>query len=713
VSEVLGEPRLTSFLVKVASRCNLDCDYCYVYHHADQSWRDMPRLLNVECRSAFAARLKEYVHAVSLKRAVVVFHGGEPLLMGAPALAEFAAELREAVGPEVDLDVGMQTNGLLLTADVVRVLRDARISVSVSLDGPREANDLHRNSRRGRSSFDRVIAGLSALQQAPEILAGVICVVDPRVSPRTLLAFFEGLGVPKIDFLLPDAHHQRWPPGRDSDPDLYIRWLIEAFDCWFDEYPSIPVRTFEALLDSLAGLPSNTDAFGFGDLSLISIETDGTYHDLDVLKITRDGAARLEGSVLDMSIQNVARSAPLQAHRKLLRKDGLSPQCQTCEVVDICGGGAVPHRYGLNGFSNPTVYCREMKALIGHARKRLTGELRTETLKPAASSNLGLAAASTFELAEASADALVDLVDSALDEQEADLRTALSGIVSHGLLAATGAVKLLARSDLRGLARMPGAVAWSRATSALIEGRPIFAVDGTPLTLDPDYASRLASAFDAGTSDQVHLDDPWLRHPFGNAIYFEGAAHAAAAMPAYEEAMQIIRQWRPAVAAEMALTCSAVQFIRDPSADPDKIVSFSDNSVPGALYVSVYQGEALIDPYDLADSLVHEYRHQKLYLLERSMPLAEPGGEKVRSPWREELRPTSGLFHAVFVFVELKRFWEYVLEQGPARVRTRAAAQLHDTRSNLRQGFDTLKNCRLTPTGLQLAAALAGAAQLP
>jgi uncharacterized protein len=28
------------FIVKVHSRCDLSCDYCYMYEMADQSWRD-------------------------------------------------------------------------------------------------------------------------------------------------------------------------------------------------------------------------------------------------------------------------------------------------------------------------------------------------------------------------------------------------------------------------------------------------------------------------------------------------------------------------------------------------------------------------------------------------------------------------------------------------------------------------------------------------
>lgn len=43
------------------------------------------------------------------------------------------------------------------------------------------------------------------------------------------------------------------------------------------------------------------------------------------------------------------------------------------------------------------------------------------------------------------------------------------------------------------------------------------------------------------------------------------------------------------------MICRAVQFIQRPAADPDKIVSFSDNAVPGALYVSVMQRAGLID----------------------------------------------------------------------------------------------------------------------
>jgi uncharacterized protein len=684
----MSSARITSFLVKVASRCNLDCDYCYVYHHADQSWRTMPRLLSEEHQQAFAKRLAEYARAVSLKRAAVIFHGGEPLLAGANFIAKFVRDIR-AAAPDLEIEFGIQTNGLLLSESTLDLLESEGVAVSLSMDGPRDAHDLHRTTRKGRSSFDRVEAALERLKKRPSIFAGVIAVIDASVTPDLLLSYFAGHGVPKLDFLVPDSHHGRPPPGRDVNPTLYESWLIDAFDIWLDRFPELPVRTFEALLDVVAGLPSSTDAFGFGDVSLLSIETDGTWHDLDVFKVAGEGATRLEGSVLETSIEQLASSTAIAAHRRLLTKTGLSDECRNCEVVDICGGGSVPHRFGSGNFDNPTVYCREMKAVVSHVQRRLENSLASteSAVDEIPEFNLG-----AFELAETSGEIVAALQADALDEDSAGLVEALKLVGSEELVEATPHL-------LYFQARRAGTVAWQRALRASRSGRVVHGVDGTPLTIDESY---FGSMLTEGNDDlEVGRDDEWLRKPFGLGIEFEPEDVAAKGRAIVAEALDIIADWRPAIARELRSICSAVQFVRDPSAHPDKIVSFSDNSVPGAMYVSITLSNGLIDPYDLADSLVHEYRHQKLYLFERRYPTTQPGALIV-SPWREDLRPASGLLHAIFVFVELRRFWEYVRDHGPARLNNRAIAQLDDTESNLKQAFETLRECNLTRVGRAL-----------
>lgn len=686
--------RITSFLVKVASRCNLDCDYCYVYHHADQSWRSMPRLLSDDHQVAFAQRLADYAAVEGLNRIAVIFHGGEPLLAGHARIIEFTRALRAAVGSEVDLDVGLQTNGLVLTDTVLDAFEAERIAVSLSMDGPREAHDRHRNTRKGRSSYERVEAALERLKLRPSIFSGVIAVIDADIEPESLLSFFAGHGVPQVDFLLPDSHHDRPPPGRDADTSYYEKWLTKAFDAWFDRYPELRVRTFEALLDAVAGLPSGTDAFGFGDVSLITLETDGTWHDLDVLKVAGTGATRLVGSVDDTPIEQVAASTALAAHRRVLTRSGLCETCRGCDIVDICGGGSVPHRFGGSSFDNPTVYCGEMKALVAHVRMRLRNGLIEPSQSDDVMPSFDVAA---FELAETSDRIVSELREDALANDLDGLRTALDSLTPRNIQPGT--------EELQRAARRAGTVAWQRAVRAGADGRPTRDVDGQFIEVDGAYLEHSLTALPSIGTLEIGLDDPWLRKPFGASIAFAAGPIAEQGRILVAEALRIIAEWRPALAEELQTICSAVQFVQDPTAHPDKIVSFSDDSVPGALFVSITQGSGLIDAFDLADSLVHEYRHQKLYLFERQHPTTMPGALVV-SPWREELRPASGLLHAAFVFVELRRFWEHVRDRGPTRLHNRAVAQLEDTERNLGQAFATLVDCQLTTAGRALVEVL-------
>jgi uncharacterized protein len=447
-------------------------------------------------------------------------------------------------------------------------------------------------------------------------------------------------------------------------------------------------------------LPSGTDAFGFGDVSLLSIETDGTWHDLDVLKVAGEGATRLVGSVIDTPVEQLASSTAIGVHRRLLTKSGLSNVCRMCDVVDVCGGGSVPHRHRAGGFDNPTVYCGEMKALVRHVRTRLTETfVAAETL----ADELPDFDLDAFELAEASAGIVADLHADAIDEDAAGLAKALAELEEAGEISA------IEPSDLRALARHAGTVAWQRALLASRAGRAVHDVDGRPIPIDAEYA-RVAIGRLGRDDLEIGEEDDWLRKPFGETIDFEDEATAAKGRVIVADALNIVEAWRPALARELRTICSAVQFVRDPSAHPDKIVSFSDNSVPGALYVSIRQSGGLIDAYDLADSLIHEYRHQKLYLFERRHATTHPGSLVV-SPWREDLRPASGLLHAIFVFVELRRFWEHVRDHGPAGLHNRALAQLDDTERNLTKAFETIRGCELTKAGRALADLLESRAQ--
>lgn len=680
---VADPPVLSTFLVKMTARCDLACDYCYVFEHADQTWRGLPPRMPEEIRQLVAVRIGEYAAYAGLRSASIIFHGGEPLLAGADALAAFAGDIRAAAVDTTECHFGLQTNGLRLDADAVRTLADAGIAVSVSLDGPAEANDRHRLTSRGRSSFNKTAEAVERLRSHPEIFAGVIAVVDPANDPVDLISFFDDLDVPQLDLLLPDATHDNPPSGRDRDPQRYGRWLTAAFDAWFDHHGDLRLRTFDALAGAVVGLPSPTDGFGLGDVSLLTIETDGSYHDLDVLKIAGDTATPLHMNVRDHAVADVATSAKLAAHRNALRVEGLSATCRSCPEVNICGGGALPHRFGGGTFDNPTVYCDEMLTLIRHIRRRISDATARPADERVATADPD--ALATFDDAERSAAVVAD----ALATWRTIQRTALASAID---VASRKVGRPIAITDTQAeaVALRPSVILWARAMNARQVGRPLHDLSGRPLPDDPTYARQLPSLA-AHTPDDwpdVHRPDLWLRAPFGPPIEFlppPGPEDIERMTIAFE----LIGSYSPAVAAELRVLCPDVQLVRDVSAHGHKVVSFSDDLVPGALYIGPTTDTGPVEPIDLADSLLHEYRHQKLYLLERTLRLVADDTVRIRSPWREDPRPPSGLLHACWVFVELRRFWTWARDTGHADLDT-AERTLDETERHLGEAWQIL-----------------------
>src|SRR6478609_7468385 len=87
------------FVVKVHSRCDLACDYCYMYEMADQSWRDRPRRMSAEIARCTADRIGEHARTHGLAVISLILHGGEPLLAGRELISDLVLATRKAVGP--------------------------------------------------------------------------------------------------------------------------------------------------------------------------------------------------------------------------------------------------------------------------------------------------------------------------------------------------------------------------------------------------------------------------------------------------------------------------------------------------------------------------------------------------------------------------------------------------------------------------------------
>ncbi|MCA2215730.1 FxsB family cyclophane-forming radical SAM/SPASM peptide maturase [Jidongwangia harbinensis] len=356
---------LSQFVLKVHGRCDLSCDHCYVYEHADQSWRTKPKIMTPAVALAAARRIAEHAEAWHLTRVRVVLHGGEPLLLGPARMDELISQVRAPIEAVTRLTLMMQTNGVRFNPEMGDVLKRHGVRVGVSLDGDRAANDRHRRFANGAGSYDQVRAALALLRRPEyrELYAGILCTVDVRNSPERVYAALLAERPPQVDFLLPHATWDSPPDRPDGSHTPYADWLSAIHRRWLADGRPMRIRLFDGLYSTAQGGPSGSEQLGADAVDLAVIETDGRYEQADSVKTAYDGAPATGLSVLTHPVDDVSRLRPIAVRQHGLRN--LNAVCQSCPVVRQCAGGLYAHRYRTgHGFDNPSVYCPDLRVLI-------------------------------------------------------------------------------------------------------------------------------------------------------------------------------------------------------------------------------------------------------------------------------------------------------------------------------------------------------------
>jgi uncharacterized protein len=322
-----------------------------------------------------AKRIGEHARRHRLDRLQVIIHGGEPLLAGADLIEYLVRTIRA----EAPVSFGLQTNGVLLDPDFLALFREHRIRVGVSLDAGRTGNDRSRHFADGRGSYDAVASALRLLQAEPTVYSGILATIDLRNDPIETYRELMRFAPPRLDFLLPHGNWDTPPPGRTpgGNDAPYADWLIGVFDQWYaSPGPERPlVRTFDSILSLLLGGPSESELLGLDPVDLLTIETDGSIEQGDVLKTAGPGQAATGMHLATHSFDDALAHPGIRARFGGL--EALGAQCRRCPLVRVCGGGHYAHRYSeANGFLNPSVYCADLTVLIGHIRDRMLRDLQ-------------------------------------------------------------------------------------------------------------------------------------------------------------------------------------------------------------------------------------------------------------------------------------------------------------------------------------------------
>lgn len=372
--------RCSIIVIKIASRCNINCTYCYMYNLGDGTYKNQPKVMTDEVVDTLLVRVLEHCSEHNLKYFYFVFHGGEPLLAGKEFFINFIEKANRILMPATTPLYSLQTNGILLSDSWCKTLGNLNVRVGISLDGPKDVNDQFRIDHKGNGTYDAVIKGLKIASGSSYLKKkiGILSVININSDPKDVYKHCKKIGVAKVDFLLPDRNYETDLELNLNDRSAgdYGIWLSSLFDEWFydtsDARPNI--RIFSQIIRTIMGAEIMADNMGAEENEVLVIETDGGIEAVDSLKICGHAFTKEGASIFHQSF-NEALVTPL-ANLYYYSHKILCSKCLSCPLVEVCGGGAIAHRYRkLNGFNNPSVYCDDLIRMYTHIQNAVVNEL--------------------------------------------------------------------------------------------------------------------------------------------------------------------------------------------------------------------------------------------------------------------------------------------------------------------------------------------------
>lgn len=148
-------PRPRFFMIDFTTKCNMNCYYC-LRHFPDSgetiSKEQLDKILNY---------IIAYCQKYNLFNISIQPWGGEPLI----AIEKIFYMQEYLMNSGIYPDISIQTNGLLLSDELCRQLKEKKISIGVSIDGCEGIHNFHRKNWFDENTFQTVSNNIKVLKK--------------------------------------------------------------------------------------------------------------------------------------------------------------------------------------------------------------------------------------------------------------------------------------------------------------------------------------------------------------------------------------------------------------------------------------------------------------------------------------------------------------------------------------------------------------------
>jgi uncharacterized protein len=404
------ERSLHTTIKPIGSACNLDCTYCYYLSKEKLLEHDTSRRLDEELLERF---IIEYINGQDTPEVAFTWHGGEPTLLGLRFFRKVVELQRKHTPSGRRVSNDLQTNGTLLDAEWCAFLAENAFLVGLSIDGPAALHDHYRPTKKGKPSFEDVLAGARLLQRHG-VTFSTLTTVNRRnaTEPLNVYRFLrDELGSRYMQFIpcveprvfdkvapgaLPDhlcvpPDSPRARPGHPMsvvtdwsvDPDDWGGFLSTVFDEWYaHDQGAVRINLFETLFAQLEGKPSLICTSSPTCGKNVALEHDGRVYSCDHFVYPEHELGTLgERTLAEMVFSLKQLEFGLDKHNSLPR------ECKECPYLQLCWGECPRTRIHRTreGEGNLSYLCSGWKRFFSHSVERGRRVARTRAVIDATS----------------------------------------------------------------------------------------------------------------------------------------------------------------------------------------------------------------------------------------------------------------------------------------------------------------------------------------
>lgn len=340
-------------LLNITNNCNMACSYCYYQQEMDHN----PGNMSIDTLEIVIKRAAES----SFDEIEFIFHGGEPLMRNIDFF-EQAMDLQKKYLKNKKYINSIQTNGTLLTDDLVHMFIQHKFEIGISLDGPDIVHNNYRRFKDGKDTFRCIEENINILQEK-EVNIGILSVCSDKTleNINEYYDLFKGFkNIKGVDLIAPETYGGEIILTQGN----FSRLLISLFEKWFyDTSCQFNIRFLDSIIVGFIFSKPSMCYFMKNCLvqnQMLSISPKGDACPCD--NHTEIGL----GNISEYSLEYMLYENPI---RKLYgrKEDDRVEKCIFCRWYSLCRGGCPSHYDKEKG----NIYCEDFKKIFSHISKAL------------------------------------------------------------------------------------------------------------------------------------------------------------------------------------------------------------------------------------------------------------------------------------------------------------------------------------------------------